>query len=132
MSSGTGSKVEGNVIDLGTEWVVEAMECDGPSLRDRARVEAFIDTVMGALSLRAAAPRMVHVFPGHAGVTALELLTESHLAIHTFPEHGALTLNLYCCKRRPSFDWAVALREAFGAKRVVVRELRREVEGPRP
>lgn len=113
-------------IDLGTEWVVDASGCRADTLRDRVRVETFLGELMTALRLTPAAPPVVHVFPGEAGITAMVLLTESHLAIHTFPEHGALTLNLYCCKPRPSFEWQSALGERFGATHVSVRELARE------
>ncbi len=114
-------------VALGLEWVVDASGCDGLRLRDRAEIETFLTELMTALRLTAAAPPVIHVFPGpEAGITAMVLLTESHLAIHTFPEHGALTLNLYCCKARPTFAWAAALGERFGARHVEVRELRRE------
>jgi S-adenosylmethionine decarboxylase len=114
-------------VDLGIEWVVEGASCEPALLRDVAGIHRFLDAVMSALSLTAACPRVVHRFPGEGGVTALVLLTESHLAIHTFPEHGALTLNLYCCKPRPAFAWDAVLAEFFGARTTTVRELRREV-----
>ena len=110
---------------LGIEWVIDAEGCDAASLRDEPRVEQFLDGIVRILALTLAKPRVLHRFGGEAGITALFLLSESHLAIHTFPEHRALTLNLYCCKARPAFDWEVALREAFGATSVVVRELTR-------
>lgn len=117
---------DGTAMDLGVEWVIDASGCMPDSLRERARLEAFLRDVMDALRLTAAAPPVVHVFPGAGGITAMVLLTESHLAIHTFPEHRALTLNLYCCKPRPAFGWERALRESFGATHVHVRELVRE------
>ena len=39
--------------------------------------------------------------PGHegtpAGITGVVLLAESHLAVHTWPELGAATLDVYVC-----------------------------------
>jgi len=32
------------------------------------------------------------------GFTALVLLSESHLAIHTYPEHNAIYFNMYSCR----------------------------------
>ncbi len=110
---------------LGIEWVIDAEGCDPASLRDEPRVEQFLDGIVRVLALTLARPRVIHRFDGEGGITALFLLSESHLAIHTFPEHRALTLNLYCCKPRPAFDWALSLREAFGATNVTVRELTR-------
>jgi S-adenosylmethionine decarboxylase len=53
------------------------------------------------------------------------LLTESHLACHTYPEHGVATFNLHCCRARPRWAWEAVLQQALGATRVSVRELRR-------
>ena len=37
-------------------------------------------------------------FEGHpGGVTGMVLLAESHLALHTWPEHAAVTLDVYVC-----------------------------------
>jgi len=37
-----------------------------------------------------------HLFPG-GGLTAVWLLSESHLSIHTWPEHGFIALDIYTC-----------------------------------
>ena len=55
------------------------------------------------------------------GITALCLLTESHLSLHTYPEKGVATINLYCCRPRPAWDWERRLRELLGARQVSVR-----------
>ena len=60
------------------------------------------------------------------GITGLCLLAESHLAVHTFPEHGSLCLNLFCCKARADWDFAGYLKEHFGAQSVEVRKLERD------
>lgn len=41
-------------------------------------------------------PPCVHRFPG-GGVTAVLLLAESHLALHTFPERGFMALDIFTC-----------------------------------
>jgi S-adenosylmethionine decarboxylase len=38
-----------------------------------------------------------HRFPTPGGVTGVVLLAESHLAVHTWPELGAVTLDVYVC-----------------------------------
>jgi S-adenosylmethionine decarboxylase len=67
----------------------------------------------------------VHVFPGAGGVTALYLLSESHLAVHTFPETSAATLNAYCCRARTPAPWRALLGELLGARDVTVTEHQR-------
>jgi S-adenosylmethionine decarboxylase len=40
---------------------------------------------------------LFHRFPSPGGVTGVVLLAESHLAVHTWPEIGAVTLDAYVC-----------------------------------
>ena len=77
------------------------------------------------LDLRPVAQPAVHVFPPPGGVTAVLVLSESHLACHTFPESGYAAFNLYCCRERPDWPWAERLTEALGAAEVRVRRLAR-------
>ncbi|MBP9089140.1 MAG: S-adenosylmethionine decarboxylase, partial [Kofleriaceae bacterium] len=64
-----------------------------------------------------------HQFPDPPGITAMVLLAESHLTIHTFPEAGVATLNLYCCAPTAvhhGFDWAAFCARHLGASDVQV------------
>lgn len=110
---------------VGTEWLVEAHGCRPDALRDLDRVRALLEDVLRRLELRVVGDGLFHRFPGEGGVTAMYLLTESHLTCHTYPEHGLATFNLYCCRPRPGYPWQDALAEALGAARVTVRSLPR-------
>jgi S-adenosylmethionine decarboxylase len=108
----------------GIEWLVDGHGCSPARLRDRAAVVGALDQLVAELSLTVVATA-IHDFPGEGGVTALYLLAESHLAIHTFPEGGLATLNAYCCRPRPAPAWAALLEAHLGAQRVAVTEVRR-------
>ena len=110
----------------GVEWVVEALGCDPVPLRDPAALGALVDELVATLALRPVAPAQWHRFPGPGGVTGLVLLAESHLALHTFPEHASLCLNLFCCVARAEWDWAGGLARHLGADDVRVRRLARD------
>ena len=101
-------------LPAGNRVVVDAHGCDperwltgsaGGRLRTRGR--------------RAGpAPRRANhwrVFPG-GGVTGLLLLTESHLACHTYPEHAFAAFDLYCCRPGGSGPGPERLRDALGAR----------------
>jgi S-adenosylmethionine decarboxylase len=105
----------------GTEWMVDAHGCAPARLRDRALVVALLDRIVVQMQLRVVATA-IHVFPDPGGVTALYLLAESHLAIHTFPESGTATLNVYCCMPRTPPSWEVLLRETLDAHAVHASE----------
>jgi S-adenosylmethionine decarboxylase len=114
-------------MNVGVEWIVDAAGCDAAALRDGGRVRAVMDRVIRDLELSVIGEGLVHTFGGAGGVTALYLLTESHLACHTYPESGVATVNLYCCRRRPEWRWKDGLTEALGAARVTVREVLRGI-----
>ena len=109
---------------LGREDFIDARGCDPAALASREVLARLFDQVVADLRLHALDQRW-HTFPGPGGVTGLLLLSESHLTVHTFPERGVATFNLYCCRPKPDWPWAQRLRELLGATHVHVRSQRR-------
>jgi S-adenosylmethionine decarboxylase len=105
---------------VGTEWLIEATDCDAEKLRDEFELRAIFEAVVTELGLKVV-ESLWHKFPGEGGVTGMALLTESHLTCHTYPEHRTATFNLYCCRTRPEWDWDENLRLRLGANQVTVR-----------
>lgn len=109
---------------VGTEWLIEATGCDAERLRDTAVLRSVFDSIIRELGLKAI-DSIWHTFPGEGGVTGLVALTESHLACHTYPEHGTATFNLYCCRTRPEWDWETQLKRSLLASAVSVTKIER-------
>ena len=109
----------------GCEWIIEAHGCDPKLLADPAALERMFSRIVDGMHLHPVAPTAWHQFPGTSGnaggITGLGLLSESHLACHTFPEFGSLCLNVFCCRPRPEWDFESELRREFGAANVRVR-----------
>ena len=119
----------------GVEWVIDAHGCDPTKLVDRASLQELFDGIVDDLSLNVVGEPLWHTFPGAGGVTGLCLLSESHLAIHTFPEHGSLCLNVFCCRPRQYWDADARLRRHVAASDVEVRRIERhyaELPAPPP
>ena len=112
-------------MTVGTEWMIDAEGCQPDLLRDSRIVRAVCDRIIKDLKLQVAGPELWHEFPPPGGITGLFLLTESHLACHTYPEDGIATFNLYCCRNRPEWDWNRELTRALDAQSVGIRRVLR-------
>ena len=112
-------------MDIGAEWLVDAAGCDPELLASAGALRRLFDELIRDLDLHPVDEPQFHVFPAPGGITGFVVLTESHLACHTYPEHGVITLNLYCCRPRPDWPWAARLAEILGATQVDVRTIAR-------
>ena len=108
-------------MSLGTEWVVDASGCDAAALADISHLRLIFDRIIRDLELHVIGEISWHQFPEPGGVTGIALLSESHLTCHTYPEFGAASFNLYCCRNRTTWPWERMLRELLGATEVNVR-----------
>ncbi len=112
-------------MSLGTEWVVDASGCDAETLADIDRLKLIFERIIHDLELHVLGDISWHKFPEPGGVTGIALLSESHLTCHTYPEFGAASFNLYCCRNRTTWPWERMLREMLGATEVNSRVLER-------
>ena len=90
-------------------------ECNPRFLLDRDVLESksvqFCQDV-GLTPLGAYFYQFVHDDGAQAGVTGTVVLAESHVAMHTWPETGAVTLDIYVCNfSRDNSDRARALHD---------------------
>ena len=105
--------------------------CD-PKRAAMTDVAALRTTCLAAVRASGLTPvgELCHRFPAPGGVTGVVLLAESHLAVHTWPELGAATLDVYVCNlgadnsgRAESL--LAVLAGAFAARHVQRHALRR-------
>ncbi len=103
--------------------------CAAELLTTIATLEALCNTAVSSAGLTQV-QRLFHSFAPGSGVTGVVLLAESHLAIHTWPELGSVTLDIYVCnygddnsaKAQALFDTLV---EAFDPAHCVRHDLQR-------
>ncbi len=80
---------------LGRHCILELYNCDSLKLNDEAHIRTSITTaarLAGATLLKL----VTHHFEPH-GVTGLALLAESHISIHTWPEHLYAAVDVFTC-----------------------------------
>lgn len=91
--------------------VSPALLCDGSTL-----VACLLDAARRC-HLTPVDEARVHPFPG-GGLTAFIMLSESHIAIHTYPEHGYLALDIFSCGAGDVNDALKVFRVALKPSRV--------------
>ncbi|MBE9125355.1 MULTISPECIES: adenosylmethionine decarboxylase [unclassified Coleofasciculus] len=111
---------------VGTHLVVDAWEAPEDLLNDPEGIRrALIDAISaGEATL---IDLCVHQFSPH-GVTATATLAESHIAIHTWPEHGYFAADLFFCGSGKPKEAMKLLQTALKAKQVRMREIPRGFE----
>jgi S-adenosylmethionine decarboxylase len=118
--------VEGAPTSIGQEWLVDCGGCRPAALRDVEALKRLFADLIAELKLTVVGAPQWHAFPGEGGVTGLALLSESHLAIHTFPEHGFAALSIYSCRPRAAPDFEQLLARHLEPQNVTVRAVKRE------
>ena len=88
------------VCMLGLHLTADLSGCAAaqPPMTDAAALRTLCLDAVAAAGLQAVG-ELFHPFPAPGGVTGMVLLAESHLAVHTWPELGAVTLDVYVCNR---------------------------------
>ena len=101
----------------GVQVLADLFECDPAMLDNRAVVEAALYRAASA-ARTTVVKHDVHQFQPH-GVTGIAILAESHLAIHTWPEHGYATVDIFTCGETATPNLAIdAVADMFKASSV--------------
>ncbi|HEU5139605.1 MAG TPA: adenosylmethionine decarboxylase [Bacillales bacterium] len=100
---------------FGRHVIAELWDCDRGKLNDIDYIEKTL--VNAALQAGAEVREVVfHKFAPH-GVSGVVIISESHLTIHSFPEHGYASIDVYTCGEHLAPETAVAsISEGLGAE----------------
>jgi S-adenosylmethionine decarboxylase len=89
----------------------------GSGLDDVALVERALRDAAAAAQATLLELRL-HAFGPGQGITGVALLAESHISIHSWPEHGYAAVDIFVCGRRCDPDAALAALVAVLGARV--------------
>jgi S-adenosylmethionine decarboxylase len=99
----------------GTHLIADLYGCEG--LADAARIERALADAAHAIGATLLEVRL-HAFGPGQGVTGVALLAESHISIHSWPEHGYAAIDIFVCGAGHDLDAGLALIAArLAAKR---------------
>jgi len=114
---------------LGRHCLLELHGCPAALLDDVEHVRAAV-RLAAERSASALLSELHHRFAPQ-GVTAVGLLAESHVSVHTWPERGYVAVDVFTCGEhtRPR-EACLALVPHFGASHHELRELDRGLSPP--
>jgi S-adenosylmethionine decarboxylase proenzyme len=107
----------------GRHLLVEYHGCDTALLDDVAGVEALMKRAAEAANTTVVASVFQPFSP--QGVSGVVVIEESHLSIHTWPEHGYAAVDFYTCGRGVPERAHALLREGLAARRAEVMTVER-------
>ncbi|MEM7694353.1 MAG: adenosylmethionine decarboxylase [Pseudomonadota bacterium] len=96
----------------------------GDRLDDIAHIEK---TLVSCVEAAGATLLHVHLhhFDDNSGVSGVAVLAESHISIHSWPEHDYAALDIFMCGDTAPEACVEVLREAFQPDRIAVSEFLR-------
>ncbi len=107
---------------------------DRERLGSESLVRSLLDRYPGDINMTKITEPTVFQYVGEKpedwGVSGFVIIAESHIAIHTFPDHGYVWVDVFSCKE---FDTDIALDpivDAFGLTHVTTHVLERGLEYP--
>ena len=103
----------------GTHLILDLWDAEG--LDDRAHIEATLRACVadaGATLLHL----HLHRFTPQGGISGVAVLAESHVSIHTWPEHRYAALDVFMCGDTNPRAAISVLRKAFPGARLLVEE----------
>ncbi len=106
----------------GTHLIVDLWDAEG--LDDLSHVDATLRECV-----EAAGATLLHIhlhhFTPNGGVSGVAVLAESHISIHTWPEHGYAALDIFMCGDARPHEGVEVLRTSFRPGRIAVDEILR-------
>jgi S-adenosylmethionine decarboxylase proenzyme len=112
------------VTQLGRHLIIEMFEAE--NLNDAGLLETALKETVEAIQGTLLDCRVVQ-FPVH-GVTGVAIISESHVAVHTWPEYAYAAVDIFTCNMdvdmQPGID---VMRKHFVPGRIDVREVPRGI-----
>lgn len=114
---------------------LDGYECSPEKLANLDRIYEFLDRCPDLISMTKIMPPYVFKYQAHvpedSGLSGFVLIAESHISVHTYPEKGYLSLDIFSCKDFNHHQAVAYATELFGIGRHELNLLNRGVEFPR-
>ena len=107
---------------LGRQMTVEFYDCDAGILADSGRMEEIFVSAAKRSGATVIDSHFHSFMP--QGVSGVVIISESHFAVHAWPEHEYAAVDLFTCGENVDFDCAVkTLASGLGSEQWVISSL---------
>lgn len=102
---------------LGFQLHLDLYDCSLERLDDITALESAVQLVVQHMN--ADVLQIIHHRFQPQGITCIAIISASHIALHTWPEHCFLTVDVFSCAGQPDLDQiTAALQQHFAAGHV--------------
>ena len=108
---------------LGTHITWDVYNCNVESLSFVPTVQKVLNAIVEELQLSKVNESFKQFEP--IGVTGFILLEESHVSIHTWPEHQFAAVDIFSCRPFDAKKIQELLMESFSSDKVVIKQIER-------
>jgi len=109
---------------LGRHLIVEMWDCEPENLNDARLLDQALRDTVEAVDGTLLDVRVIE-FPVH-GVTGVAIISESHVAVHTWPEHGYAAVDIFTCNLEADIQAGIeAMSKHLMPGRTQLMEVRR-------
>lgn len=106
---------------LGYQKIIDFYDCDTQVINDCNLIKATLLEAARIMELTVI-NTTIHSF-SPIGVSGVVVIQESHIAIHTWPEHGYVAIDIFTCSPEHTLDSGISfLKERFKANRISQKE----------
>ena len=112
---------------IGYHYVVEAAGCDRELLAAPDRIREIFTRACSVGEMQLKSTYFFRFSP--KGVSGVAILAESHISVHTWPDHGYAALDVYVCGERSEPERAIDhILEELRSSHAHISELKRGIE----
>jgi S-adenosylmethionine decarboxylase len=122
---------------LGPNLLLDCYDCSESKLRDKEFVLKFLDELTDMIGMHKIAGPYAIDYPGNpnsfdkGGISALVIIAESHISIHTFPSQNYMSLDIFSCKTFDAEKAVEFITKGFGVKKFDKKVFERGIEFPK-
>ena len=117
---------------MGNHLIIDAYGCNRKHIDNVEIIRIFLKEIVQKIDMKIIdGPKVIKHEADNKeerGVTGFTILAESHISIHTYPEKGFFSLDIFSCKEFDNREVTDYIKEVFKAEKIKQTLLKREYE----